>query len=282
MLADRLAGGRRQRDAQDLLQLVDRAGRTRAARDDAAARSGVDGVLDGPLRLVQQPAHAAPGQVVLGVRVGVDALQVLQVALDEVQAAAGRRVVAIHHQPAAERGLERGVDADDLRAEEVEGPGRGHRRILPCCSSPLPPWRERSRRARVRVRVRVVGVRAPNQHIPGFPRSPGGLRWSGRNVVGSHGRTVMLHEHSSLPQVGAPDPELRNSPDRRRRRRGYGRRPAASPWRGRVLLQRCGIRARHLRGERLPGPALQLRCLDRFRVRGLAQSLAGFCPRGPL
>jgi hypothetical protein len=26
------------------------------------------------------------------------------------------------------------------------------------------------------------------------------------------GRTAMLHEHRSLPQVGAPDPELRNSP----------------------------------------------------------------------
>ena len=78
-----LARRRRQRDAQDLLQLVDRAGRAGAAGDDATLRPGVHRALDRALRLVQQPAHAAAGQVVLGVRVGVDALQVLQVALDE-------------------------------------------------------------------------------------------------------------------------------------------------------------------------------------------------------
>ncbi len=77
----RVAGGND--DAEDLLQLVDRAGRARAAGDDAALRAGVDRRLDRALGLVQQPAHAAAGQVVFGVRVGVDALQVLQVALDE-------------------------------------------------------------------------------------------------------------------------------------------------------------------------------------------------------
>lgn len=31
-------------------------------------------------------------------------------------------------------------------------------------------------------------------------------------VIGVHGSTVMLQQHPSLPQVGAQDPELRNSP----------------------------------------------------------------------
>ena len=74
------------------------------------------------LRLVQQPAHAAAGQVVLGVRVRVHALQRLQVALDEHEAAAGRRVVAVHHQAAAERRVEGGVDPDDLAAKKLEAP----------------------------------------------------------------------------------------------------------------------------------------------------------------
>ncbi len=85
-LADRLAGRGRQEHAEDLLQLVDRARGTRAAGDDAAVRARVHRALDRALRLVQQPAHAAAGEVVLGVRVRVDTLQRLQVALDEHQA----------------------------------------------------------------------------------------------------------------------------------------------------------------------------------------------------
>ncbi len=122
LVADRLAGRGRQEHAEDLLQLVDRAGRAGAAGDDAALRARVHRALDRGLRLVQQPAHAAAGQVVLGVRVRVDPLQRLQVALDEHQAAAGGRVVAVDHQPAAERRVERRVDADDLAAEELEAP----------------------------------------------------------------------------------------------------------------------------------------------------------------
>ena len=130
LVAHHLARGRRQRDAEDLLQLVDRAGRARAAGHDAPVRAGVHGALDGALRFVQQAAHAAARQVVFRVRVGVDALQVLQVALDEQQAAARRRVIAIDHQPAAERRLERRIDADDLGAQEIEGQGRVHGVIL--------------------------------------------------------------------------------------------------------------------------------------------------------
>ena len=117
-----LARRRRQRDAEDLLQLVDRPGGARAAGDEPPARSGIDRPLDHALGVVQQPAHAAARQVVLGVGVGVDALQVLQVLLDEGQAAPRGRVVAVHHEPPAERGVEGRVDADDLAAQVFETP----------------------------------------------------------------------------------------------------------------------------------------------------------------
>ncbi len=143
LVADDLARGGRQGDAQDLLQLVDRARCTRAARHDPTLRPRVDRALDGALRFVQQPAHAAAGEVVFGVGIGVDALQLLQVLLDEEQAATRRRVVAVHHQAAAERRVEGGVDADDLRAQEVEGQWRVHRSILPLRPNIQAPRHER-------------------------------------------------------------------------------------------------------------------------------------------
>ena len=108
--------------------------------------------LDRVLRLVQQAAHAAAGEVVLGVRVRVDALQRLQVALEEDQAAARGGVVAVDHQAAAERRVERRVDADDLAAEEIEAevvhgrivegvsPLYGKRCQSPVCPRPGHPW----------------------------------------------------------------------------------------------------------------------------------------------
>jgi hypothetical protein len=117
---DGLAGRRRQRHAEDALQLVDRAGRAGAAGHDAAARARVDRALDGGLGLVQQPRHAAAGDVVLGVGVGVGLQQALQVALDEAQRAPRGGVVAVDHRPAAEGGLDRRVHADDLVAQRGE------------------------------------------------------------------------------------------------------------------------------------------------------------------
>ena len=76
----------RQRDADDLLQLVDCTRCARAAGDDAPLRSRVDRILDGLLRLVQQLAHTAARNVVLGMRIRVHALQALQVGLYEAQA----------------------------------------------------------------------------------------------------------------------------------------------------------------------------------------------------
>jgi len=83
---------------------------------------GVYRSLDARLGLVQQLAHAAPGQIVLGVRVGIDSLQALQVFLDEQQTSAGCGVVAIDHQALPEGCLERRIDADDLLPEEIEVP----------------------------------------------------------------------------------------------------------------------------------------------------------------
>ena len=117
-----LAGSRRQRDADDLLQLVDRAGGAAADADDAAVRAGVDRLLDGAFGLLQQVRHRTAADVVLGMRVGVDALKVLDVALDQAEAAAGGGVIGIHHQAVAERRGHRGIGADHLVAQEWRSP----------------------------------------------------------------------------------------------------------------------------------------------------------------
>ncbi len=122
---DILARSRRQRDADDLLQLVDGPGGAGAAGDDPAVRSRVHRRLDRRFGLVQQLAHAAARDVVFRMRIGVDALQALQVGLDKAQAAARRRVVAVNHQPFAERRVEGRVDPDDLLPQEL----RSQRRV---------------------------------------------------------------------------------------------------------------------------------------------------------
>ena len=123
---------RRAIDAENLLQFVDRAGGAGADRDDASVRSRIDGCLDRSFGFAQQLRHVAAGRVVFGVRVRVGALQALQIVLDEQQAAAGRGVVAIHHQTFAERRGERGVDADDLLSKEFETRGWLHGGLSTC------------------------------------------------------------------------------------------------------------------------------------------------------
>ena len=118
---------RRQRDADDLLQLVDRARRARSDADDAPVRAGVDRILDRGLGLLEQARHRAAGDIVLGVRVGVDALQALNVALYDRQAAPGRRVVGINHEPVAERRGHGCVGADDAAPEIVKIQRFSHR-----------------------------------------------------------------------------------------------------------------------------------------------------------
>jgi len=63
---------------------------------------------------MQKLAHAAAGDVVFGMRIGVHALQTLQVGLNEAEATPGSGVVAIHHQPLAKRRLKCRIYADDL------------------------------------------------------------------------------------------------------------------------------------------------------------------------
>src|SRR5450759_1707133 len=58
LLVEPRARGRRDGDTEDLLQLVDRAGRARATGDDFALWAGVDHAFDRILCLVQQPGGA--------------------------------------------------------------------------------------------------------------------------------------------------------------------------------------------------------------------------------
>ena len=111
--------GRRQLDADQLLHAVDRGGGPVAAAYDAPVRAGVDRRLDQRLGLVQQGRRDPPAGVVLGVAVGVEPLKPLQVVLDEVKPPPRGRVVRVDHAPRAERRLHRGVDADDLAAQEA-------------------------------------------------------------------------------------------------------------------------------------------------------------------
>jgi len=51
------------------------------------------------------------------VGIGVNALEVLDVAFDQAQAAAGSRVIGVHHQAVAERCRHRGIRANYLAAQ---------------------------------------------------------------------------------------------------------------------------------------------------------------------
>ena len=115
-----LPGGRRQGHSDDLLQLVNGPRRAGTHADDAPVRAGVDRLLDRVFRLLQQMGHRASADIVLGMSVGVDALQVLYVLLDQVQTPAGGCVIGIHHQSFAEGRRDGGVGADDLAAQKVE------------------------------------------------------------------------------------------------------------------------------------------------------------------
>ena len=68
---------------------------------------------------MQKLAHAASGDVVFRMRIRVYPLETLQVTFDETQATTGGGVIAIHHQAFAEWRVERGIDADDLLAQEL-------------------------------------------------------------------------------------------------------------------------------------------------------------------
>ncbi len=123
------ARGGRERDPEDLLELVDSARRARTARDNPAARPGVDGALDDGFGLVEEVRRHAARRIVLGVTIGVEPGEVGEIVLDEAEATARGGEVRVDHQPLAEGRRERRIHAERLRAEggEVEG-GQGHQR----------------------------------------------------------------------------------------------------------------------------------------------------------
>lgn len=111
-----LTGGRRTGYAHQLLELVDGAGRTGAAGDDTALRPRINRTLDDLLGLVQALRHAPPSDVILGMRIGVAALQLYQVVFYEVETTARGGVVAVHHQAPSKGNLEGGVYTHNLFA----------------------------------------------------------------------------------------------------------------------------------------------------------------------
>ncbi|MCK7541336.1 MAG: hypothetical protein MZV63_65835 [Marinilabiliales bacterium] len=118
MLADEreehLPGRRRQSCADDPLEAVDGRRAAESDADDPSLRPSIDGLLDGPLGAVENAGHAPAGDVVLGMRIRIVALEAKEIGLDEAERSSGGRVVAIDHQAFAERGRYGGVDADDL------------------------------------------------------------------------------------------------------------------------------------------------------------------------
>ena len=114
-----LARRRRERDTNDLLQLIDGTGCAGAARDDTAVRTGVNRFLDRFFGLVQKLAHAAAGDVIFGMRVRVNALQALQIRFDKPQATSRSRVIAVHHEALAKRRLKGGVNTHNLLSQKL-------------------------------------------------------------------------------------------------------------------------------------------------------------------
>ena len=111
---------RRQGHANNLLQLVDRAGGAAADRNDPAIGACVDRLFDRTFRLLQQMGHGTAADVILGMGIGIDTLEVLQVLLNQVQAAAGCRVVGINHQAFPEWCCHRCIRTDNLASEEIK------------------------------------------------------------------------------------------------------------------------------------------------------------------
>ena len=76
--------------------------------------------FDAFFRLHQQLSHGAPADVVFGMGVGVNALQVLQVRFDQHQAAAGSGIVGIHHQAITERCFNGCIRTDHLGPQGLD------------------------------------------------------------------------------------------------------------------------------------------------------------------
>ncbi len=96
--------GRRDPQAEDADQLVDRAGRAGAAEDDAGLVRAADGLVNDLPRIVAQAARLQAGARRLGVRVRIARQHlVADQVLDEPEGAPARRVVRIRDPAGAER-----------------------------------------------------------------------------------------------------------------------------------------------------------------------------------
>jgi hypothetical protein len=128
-----LPGRGRQRHADNLLQLVDGAGRPAAHANDPAIGTRIDGILNGLLGLLQEMRHRAAADVVFGMGIGVDPLLVLDVFLHETQTTAGGGVVRIYHQARAEWRIHGRIGSDDFCSErrEIQGARLVHVNSIP-------------------------------------------------------------------------------------------------------------------------------------------------------
>ncbi len=112
---------RRRRGHPDhLLQPPDRRRRPGAAEQQRVAGAAAHAPLHVPRRPVHQPRHLPPDMAVLRVRVPVEGEDLVEkVVLDVAEAPAGRRVVGVGEEVAAERRVKLDVLADELRPEPL-------------------------------------------------------------------------------------------------------------------------------------------------------------------
>ena len=143
-----------QADVEDVDQLVDRAGRARAAEDHRVVVAGAHAVADDLARVLAVARRLPAGARRLGVRVAVERHHLAaDEVLDEAEAAPRRRVVGVRDAQRAVRRLDRLVGADDRRAD-------GTRAAAACSASRrLDLVAERQRRQRHRLDRQAALVR---------------------------------------------------------------------------------------------------------------------------
>jgi len=115
-----LPRGRGKCNTDNLLQFVDRARSPAAHGNNAPVRSRIDGFFNAVFRLHQQVSHGTPADVVFGVGVGVNTLQVFQVRFNQHQATTGSGIVGIHHQAITEGCFNGRIRTDHLGSQGID------------------------------------------------------------------------------------------------------------------------------------------------------------------
>jgi hypothetical protein len=106
---------------EDVDQLVDRAGRSRAGEDHQIVGAAADRAVDDRPGVLAERGGLPAGARALGVRVGVERHHlVAQEVLDELERAPRRGVIRIRHAPAAVRPVEHVISADDRAADGLD------------------------------------------------------------------------------------------------------------------------------------------------------------------